>query len=105
MNPPPLWTKSENLFNHIARSEYFNTALNTEVGAKENSLDVKGCLPHVLAAIVDFMYGIEIDLDALINSPEDLESLLVAEFLDVFCSDRSTLHNGRPSNGTHLPSN
>ena len=86
MNPNPL-DKVLNFFrlhsNHIFRSEYFNTALNTEVGTKENSLDVKGCLPHVLAAIVDFMYGIEIDLDALINSPEDLESLLVAEFLDV----------------------
>jgi len=58
------------------RSEYFNTALDTDVGAKENSIDVKGCLPHVLAAVVDFMYGIEIDPGALILSHEDLESLL-----------------------------
>ena len=73
----------------MSRSQYFNTALDTDVGNKDNSIEVQGCLFHILTAVVDFMYGLDIDLDSLHNL-KDLESLLAAESLDVVGSDRSS---------------
>ena len=80
----------------ILRSEYFKTALSTAVGDNSKTMEVKDFSYKVLSTAVDFMYGIEIDLDALIHSPEDLESLLAAGFLDVVCSDRSSLLSCQP---------
>ena len=43
------------------RSEYFKTALNTEVGGGwKRVITVEECSHLVLSAIVDFMYGINI---------------------------------------------
>ena len=44
----------------LLRSEYFKTALNTSVGNNNKVLNVEECSPYVLAAVVDFMYGIGI---------------------------------------------
>ena len=44
----------------LLRSEYFKTALNTSVGNNNKVLNVEECSPHVLATVVDFMYGIGI---------------------------------------------
>ena len=56
------------------RSEYFKTALNTEVGGGwKRVITVEECSHLVLSAIVDFMYGINIPED--INM-EDMFSLL-----------------------------
>ena len=42
------------------RSEYFKTALNTDVGDQKNDIEVQECSPHVLTTVIDFMYGISI---------------------------------------------
>ena len=57
----------------LLRSEYFKTSLNTSVGTNKNVLKVEECPPHVLAAVVDFIYGIGIPEDF---SSEDAKSLL-----------------------------
>ena len=56
------------------RSEYFKTALNTEVGGGQKRLiAVEECSYIVLSAIIDFMYGINLPDDF---SMEDMYSLL-----------------------------
>jgi len=40
------------------RSDYFKTALNTNVGDRRNSVEVHECSHRVLSVIIDFMYGI-----------------------------------------------
>lgn len=55
------------------RSEYFKTALNTSVGTNKMVLKVEECSSHVLATLVDFIYGIGIPKDF---SSEDTKSLL-----------------------------
>ena len=57
----------------ILRSEYFKTALNTSVGTNKMVLKVEECSSHVLATLVDFIYGIGIPEDF---SGEDAKSLL-----------------------------
>ena len=47
----------------ILRSVYFKTALNTAVGDNQKGLHVQECSPHVLATVLDFMYGIDIPED------------------------------------------
>ena len=42
---------------------YYKTALNTGVGENREVLDVQECPPHVLATVIDFMYGIDIPED------------------------------------------
>ena len=57
----------------LFRSEYFKTALTTSVGSNNKVLTVEECTPRVLAAAVDFIYGIGIPGDF---SSEDAKSLL-----------------------------
>ena len=42
------------------RSEYFKTALSTDVGIQDKVIEVDECSPNVLAMVIDFMYGISI---------------------------------------------
>merc|ERR1712126_726056 len=44
-------------------SDYFKTALNTNVGDGLNTVEVKECSHHVLSTIIDFMYGIALPQD------------------------------------------
>ena len=58
----------------LLRSEYFKTALNTSVGTNNKKvLKVEECSSHVLATVVDFIYGIGIPEDFC---SEDAKSLL-----------------------------
>ena len=43
---------------NLRRSDYFKTALNTNVGDGRNSVEVHECSHRVLSVIIDFMYGI-----------------------------------------------
>ena len=52
---------------------YFKTALNTDVGENRKVLGVQECPPHVLATVIDFMYGIDIPEDI---SYDDAERVL-----------------------------
>merc|ERR1712192_250422 len=49
------------------RSEFFKTALETDVGEKKKELNVNSivedCSPEVLACVIDFMYGKDIPAD------------------------------------------
>ena len=78
-----MFWRYNNSYSHITthyslltslRSEYFKTALNTEVGGGwKRVITVEECSHRVLSAIVDFMYGINIPEDI---SMEDMFSLL-----------------------------
>ena len=59
----------------LPRSEYFKTFqhFNSTVGNNDRVLKVDECSPHVLATVVDFIYGIGIPEDC---SKEDARSLL-----------------------------
>ena len=57
----------------LLRSEYFKTALNTSVGNNNKVLNEEEYSPHVLATVVDFMYGIGIP-EGFTN--EDAKTLL-----------------------------
>ena len=61
-------------FENIYRSEYFKTALSTNVGDNSKSINVSEFSFEVLSIAVDFMYGIEIPES--FNKSEDLKSLL-----------------------------
>ena len=61
-------------FENIYRSEYFKTALTTNVGDNSKSINVSEFSFEVLSIAVDFMYGIEIPES--FNKSEDLKSLL-----------------------------
>ena len=61
-------------FENIYRSEYFKTALTTNVGDNRKSINVSEFSFEVLSIAVDFMYGIEIPES--FNKSEDLKSLL-----------------------------
>ena len=56
------------------RSEYFRTALNTDVGEKKKCSVAKEFSHKVLSTAVDFMYGIDIPED--FKDVDDLKSLL-----------------------------
>ena len=49
------------------RSEFFKTALETDVGEKKKELNINSiveeCSPEVLACVVDFMYGKDFSVD------------------------------------------
>ena len=60
--------------NFLYRSEYFKTALSTNVGDNSKSINVSEFSFEVLYIAVDFMYGIEIPES--FNKSEDLKSLL-----------------------------
>ena len=60
--------------NFLYRSEYFKTALSTNVGDNSKSINVSEFSFEVLSIAVDFMYGIEIPES--FNKSEDLKSLL-----------------------------
>ena len=60
--------------NFLYRSEYFKTALTTNVGDNSKSINVSEFSFEVLSIAVDFMYGIEIPES--FNKSEDLKSLL-----------------------------
>ena len=85
----------------MSRSQYFNTALDTDVGNKDNSIEVQGCLFHILTAVVDFMYGLDIDLEALHN----LKDLEVTVPLGVLCAVTGVSGSGKTSlvSGTLVP--
>ena len=57
----------------LFRSEYFKTALNTDVGPKKKVREVKECHPYVLETVVNFMYDVSIPDDFNL---QDFESLL-----------------------------
>ena len=57
----------------MLRSKYFKTALNTEVGDQKNVIEVQECSLHVLAMVIDLMYGIGIPKEF---SSDDAKSLL-----------------------------
>ena len=57
----------------IFRSEYFKTALNTDVGPRKKVREVKECHPYVLETVVNFMYDVGIPEDFNL---QDVESLL-----------------------------
>ena len=63
---------------NLRRSDYFKTALNTNVGDRRNSVEVHECSHRVLSVIIDFMYGIAL--------PEDREGYRFTKmtFLHVF---------------------
>ena len=61
-------------FENIYRSEYFKTALSTNVGDNSKRINVSEFSFEVLSIAVDFMYGIEIPES--FNKSEDLKSLL-----------------------------
>ena len=61
-------------FENIYRSEYFKTALSTNVGDNSKSINVSEFSFEVLSIAVDFMYGIEIPES--FNKSEDLKGLL-----------------------------
>ena len=59
----------------LLRSEYFKTALNTSVGNNNKVLKVDECSSRILAAVVDFIYGIGIPED-MKGDFEDAKTLL-----------------------------
>ena len=59
----------------LLRSEYFKAALNTSVGNNNKVLKVDECSPRILAAVVDFIYGIAIPED-IKGDFEDAKTLL-----------------------------
>lgn len=54
------------------RSDYFKTALDTAVGEKKESIEVEECPFHVLAIIIDFIYGTEIPDDISLHDAKTL---------------------------------
>ena len=56
------------------RSEYFKTALNTNVGDKSKTMEVQEFSYDVLSTAVDFIYGI--DIPESFNDSDDLRNLL-----------------------------
>ena len=54
------------------RSDYFKTALDTAVGEKKESIEVEECPFHVLAIIIDFIYGTEIPDDVSLHDAKTL---------------------------------
>ena len=69
-----MYWKYSNVILIILRSEYFKTALNTEVGGGwKRVITVEECSHLVLSAVIDFMYGINIPDDFIM---EDMYSLL-----------------------------
>ena len=55
--------KASSINDHLWRSDYFKTALNTNVGDRRNSVEVHECSHRVLSVIIDFMYGIALPED------------------------------------------